>query len=72
MNTVANAAGSSIEEYGPWTDPLPFSSTPSRNNPSGGKAGEKKTGVMRWLAPDWSIVRWVKHTLSEDDKEEHD
>ena len=28
---------------------------------------------MRWLAPDWSIVRWVKHVIYDEDyDDEHE
>ena len=50
-------------EYGPWTDPMPF-------KPSKPSKSQKKTGAMRWLAPDWSIVRWVKNWISDEDEED--
>ena len=32
----------------------------------------KKSGALRWLDPDWSLVRWVRHFISGDDDEEEE
>lgn len=32
---------------------------------------KKKTGPLRWLDPDWSIVRWIKSIIYEEDEDEH-
>ena len=31
------------------------------------KTKKKNTGVMRWLNPDWSIVRWVKNFINDEE-----
>lgn len=31
---------------------------------------KKKTGAMRWLNPDWSVVRWVKNVIY-DEEDDH-
>lgn len=28
----------------------------------------RKKGALRWLDPDWSIVRWAKHLFSDEDE----
>ena len=49
------------DQYGAWTDP-PFV-------PDHTPKPMKKQGMMRWLDPDFSIVRWVKHFFSDEDDE---
>ena len=46
------------DQYGAWQDP-PF--VPEHSQKS------KKSGAMRWLDPDWSVVRWVKGVFTEED-----
>ena len=29
----------------------------------------KKTGALRWLDPDWSIIRWVKNLIDDEDED---
>jgi len=49
---------------GAWTDP----SFVPENEPK----KKKKTGAMKWLDPDWSIVRFVKNMLTDEEEQESD
>ena len=51
----------SIDEYGAWTDPT---YVPEAKKP------KKKTGAMRWLDPEWSIVRTVRNWIYDDEDED--
>ena len=66
MQPSSSAVDDSIptnDEYGAWTDPT---FVPEQ------KLNKKKTGAMRWLDPDWSVVRWVRDWFSDDDDEDLD
>ena len=58
------------EPYGGhW--PEPNENTQSNRMPQqAAHKKDKKTGAMRWLNPDWSIVRWVKHVIYDEDDDE--
>lgn len=49
-----------MPQYEPWINP----------NAIGIEEGgqKKKIGAMRWLNPDWSIVRWVKNVINDEDE----
>lgn len=60
----SHATADSIgDSYAPWTNTgftLPHKTA--------GK--KKKSGAMRWLDPDWSVVRWVSNLINPDDEED--
>lgn len=53
------------DQYGHWTDPTfePHHSLP-------GPRQRKKSLTMRWLDPEWSIVKWVRSMFTEETDEE--
>lgn len=66
-------------DYGHWTDSSPPAANSYSNSanimpydsPREPTKKSKKTGAMRWLNPDWSVVRWVKNIIYEEDELEH-
>ena len=58
---------STTQGYGHWTEP-PFSGASPDATASG--AAKKKQGALRWIDPDWSIVRWVKNLINDEDEDQ--
>lgn len=61
---VAEAAAVKNDYFGNvWTEAPAF--MPERKT-------QKKTVALKWLDPDWSIVRWFKSIFSDEDTHEHE